>query len=169
MSTLIKHIYEFLRHRSGVVAVEMALIMSAFLFVMLGLLEFGFLVKTRTEVANAARSGAQFALIDLTEDGIKTAADLDSTGVETAVKESTLGLLDGKITVNSSVFCSCRTGEVTDISDCDNDSDNDGIDDCADMAYLVKVEVSYAYNPLFDYPGLPDTFTVTKTSTLRYQ
>jgi Flp pilus assembly protein TadG len=144
---------------SGQSLIELALCMPLFLVILLGSVEMANIGWAAIQVNNAARAGAQFgsqsainaAESDPTTGGIAIAAKADAPNLTT-------------MTVTSSQPCQCvspTTGNATGAA-------------CTLAACLspnvimdsVQVNTSAVIKPVFHYPGLPASYTITGQATL---
>ncbi len=141
-----------IRDRRGNVCIEMAFLVTFLLVLVMGAYDFGRLAMEQAGVTQAARAGAQFAVLD-------QANALDSAGMEQAAKDEAE---DPNLVVKADSFCRCPGSTVK--VDCSTN--------CADGQYAplyVEVTVVDTFDMLFDYPGLPEpsSYTMTSTSTMR--
>ncbi len=141
-----------IRDRRGTVTIEMAVLVTFLLVLVMGAYDFGRLAMEQAGVTQAARAGAQFAVLDQAN-----AADID--GMRQAARAEAE---DPTLEVYPRSFCRCP-GSSTEDPSC-------GI--CPDGQYAplyVEVRVVDTLDLLFDYPGLPEanSYTMTSTSTMR--
>jgi hypothetical protein len=130
----------------------MAFLVTFLLVLVMGAYDFGRLAMEQSGVTQAARAGAQFAVLDQAN-----AADID--GMKQAAKDEAE---DPNLDVDAEWFCRCPGGSKT--LDC--------VTNCADGNFppkYVQVTVEDTLDMLFDYPGLPEpsSYTMTSTSTMR--
>jgi len=138
--------------RRGNVSIEMAFLVTFLLVLVMGAYDFGRLAMEQSGVTQAARAGAQFAVLDQAN-----AVDID--GMKQAAKNEAE---DPSLNVQARNFCRCP-GSSAEV-DCSTN--------CPDGQYAplyVEVSVQDTLDMLFDYPGLPgtDTYTMSSTSTMR--
>ncbi|MDX1425541.1 MAG: TadE/TadG family type IV pilus assembly protein [Kiloniellales bacterium] len=140
------------RDRRGNVSIEMAFLVTFLLVLVMGAYDFGRLAMEQSTVTQAARAGAQFAVLDQANatnaDGIRQAARAEAE--------------DPNLDVDPDWFCRCPGGPKT--TDCTTN--------CTDGNFppmYVEVTVEDSLAMLFDYPGLPETktYTLRATSTMR--
>ncbi len=141
-----------IRDRRGNVSIEMAFLVTFLLVLVMGAYDFGRLAMEQSGVTQAARAGAQFAVLDQAN-----AADNDGM-IQAARDEAENPTLD----VFPRQFCRCP-GSAAEVA-CGGT--------CADGQYAplyVEVRVVDTLDMLFDYPGLPEpsSYTMTSTSTMR--
>ena len=121
--------------RRAVATVEFALILPILLAITMGIIEFGYQVKTQLTVANAAREGVRFA-----------ALGNQSTDVKTRIKGAagTLNpaLTDGQIMLDQTSDKSSTSPSYTAWA-----ADSGGKNGVP-TGNLLRVTVTYPYNPL---------------------
>lgn len=142
-------------NEAGSALVELALMFPIFLIMLIGSAEFGRLAYDAIEVANAARAGAAYgAQSHITASdtaGIALAATQDAPNVTGVV-------------ATSSHSCVCSTGATL---VCTN-----ALASCASPARIlesVQVNTTATVGPLFNYPGMAHTFTLTGQAILRVE
>ena len=153
----------FLRSQSGQAMIELALVTPLLLLLSLGVIELGRYAYIGILVGNAARAGADYGAQSLAQStdtvGIQTAADNDfqSNGQQVS-----------NLTVTSSTACGCDSGGTTTAQTCTVVSAN-SCTSVATQVWVVTVSVtaSGTFSPMFTYPGLPGSITISRTSTLR--
>ena len=143
-----------IRDRRGNVSIEMAFLVTFLLVLVMGAYDFGRLAMEQSGVTQAARAGAQFAVLD-------QANAADSAGMIQAARDEAE---DPTLQVNPISFCRCPGTTAKDLT-CATAI-------CADGQYAplyVEVTVTDTLDMLFDYPGLPEpsSYTMTSTSTMR--
>ena len=141
-----------IRDRRGNVSIEMAFLITFLLVLVMGAYDFGRLAIEQAGVTQAARAGAQFAVLD-------QANATDTDGMKQAAKDEAE---DPNLDVDARNFCRCP-GDPTEVSCAAN---------CPDGQYAplyVEVTVTDSVDMLFDYPGLPEkgSYSLTSTSTMR--
>ena len=137
---------------AGNVTIEMALLLTFLLILVLGAYDFGRLALTKSEVTNAARAGAQFAVLD------QTNADDDDRLIQAARDEA--NDVYNELVITPTNFCRCPGSSAS--VDCSTT--------CADGGYTalyVQVTVQDEMELLFTYPGIDDVQTLSSTSILR--
>lgn len=143
-----------IRDQRGNVSIEMAFLVTFLLVLVMGAYDFGRLAMEQSGVTQAARAGAQFAVLD-------QANATDTAGMIQAARneaEDTANALN----ITARNFCRCP-GSSAEVACASN---------CADGQYAplyVEVTVQDTLDMLFDYPGLPEanSYTLTSTSTMR--
>jgi Flp pilus assembly protein TadG len=137
--------------RTGVTAVEFAIIAPIMVLMFICMADLGIGVYTDMQVNNAAQYGTEYAL----------AKGYDSSAITTAVKSAT-SLSSPNVTPTE--FCGCPASSgVTNIS-C-NASCSDG----GKVGTYVQVAVSSTYTTMLSYPGLPSSYNLSAQSTVRLQ
>jgi Flp pilus assembly protein TadG len=153
-----------LRSPSGQSLLEVALLLPMLLALLLGVIEMGRYAYISILVGGAARAGASYGAQNLVQSvdtaGIQTAADNDfqSNGQSTA-----------SLTVVSSTSCGCDSGGTITGFPCSTIT-NGNAGSCtlpAHWVVMVSVTASGTFNSLFNYPGIPNTLTVSNTATFR--
>ncbi|MGB6836982.1 MAG: TadE family protein [Dehalococcoidia bacterium] len=127
------------RYQRGQSLVEFALLLPLLLIIMLGVLDFGRVYFAYVSVTNAARNGAHYASATT-----EKAGDLD--GIRGAALADTENLLNTSPT-NPAV--SAQTG-----------LDSQG-------KTYASVTVSYTFETMFPWPGIPDSVDMQRTVRMR--
>jgi Flp pilus assembly protein TadG len=160
----------FFRAQSGQSLIEVSLLVPLIIALFFGAVELGRFAYITILVGNAARAGAAYgsqSLLDATtpsgasvNPGIQTAADNDfqNNGQNTSA-----------ITVTSSTTCGCDyDGTFTAASACTTTgSSTAGTCASGQWVVLVNVTVSGTFQPIFRYPWISNSITLTKTVTMR--
>ena len=141
-----------IRDRRGNVSIEMAFLVTFLLVLVMGAYDFGRLAMEQSGVTQAARAGAQFAVLD-------QANAADDAGIIQAARDEAE---DPTLIVAPDSFCRCPGTTAKDPA----------CAICPDGQYAplyVEVTVTDTLDMLFDYPGLPEpsSYTMTSTSTMR--
>lgn len=140
--------------RCGNVTIEMAFLITFLLVLVMGAYDFGRLAMEQSGVTQAARAGAQFAVLD-------QANATDTAGMIQAARDEAEDT-NNELNVTARNFCRCP----------DSAAEVDCSTNCADGQYAplyVEVSVVDTLDMLFDYPGLPEanTYSLSSTSTMR--
>ncbi|MGC9199921.1 MAG: TadE/TadG family type IV pilus assembly protein [Acidobacteriaceae bacterium] len=143
------------RSDRGQALVELALTLPLCFLLLVGAAEFGRLAYLAIEVANAARAGAAY--------GAQTAITAsDTAGIALAATQDAPNVTG--ISATSSTSCVCSTGGAL---VCTN-----ALASCASPARIleyVTVNTTATVGPLFNYPGLPHTFTLSGQTIMRVE
>jgi Flp pilus assembly protein TadG len=131
--------------------VEMALIIPFLLLLVIGVIDFGRAYYDGIEVANAARAGAQYGLIN----------PGDTSGMEAAAKSEAADLPSSfSPTALSGCMCSDGTSATAPCSGATLTC----VSGTRQVNY-VQVNATFSYSPIFPWPGLPTTFPLASTAT----
>ncbi len=143
------------RNDRGQALVELALMFPIFILLLVGAAEFGRLAYAAIEVSNAARAGASYGA-----QSHITASDF--TNIQLAATQDALNVSGVSATAADS--CACSSGGTitcsTALTSCPSPNR---------IIEYVQVNTSGTIDPLFHYPGLPTTFTLTGQSIMRVQ
>lgn len=136
----------------GMAIVEFAILVPALMMLLIGLVEMGRFAYYSIIVANAARAGAQYGAQSLA-----TAADFN--GMKQAALTDGQNISGLTVPTLPSNFCQCADGSA---STCE-------ATDCSSSHRLtyVQVDTRGTYSSLFNYPGLPSTFTVNSQAIMQ--
>ncbi len=129
--------------RGGTAAVEFALILPVLMLLLLGCIDFGRFPHSYIAVTNAARAGAGFGSVNPYTTATATTWKAD---IKQAVIDE-MGKLDGFDTTQLNV-----TSSYID--------DGNGL-------WRVKVTVSYPFQTVVNWAGLPNTVTMQQTTVMR--
>jgi Flp pilus assembly protein TadG len=157
---------ENLRSQSGQSLLELAFALPVLLLLVLGVIELGRYAYIGVLVGNAARAGAGYGAQSLPQsvdkNGITTAVQTDFQ--DNAQDKSNLSLSS----INSSVSCGCDSGGTVTTAGCTTNA-NPTAGTCAAGHWVVIVSVTATgtFNSLFNYPGIPASITVSRTSSMR--
>ena len=150
-----------IRHRqSGQSLLELAFLVPVLLLLALGVIEVGRYAYIGILVGNAARAGAAYGTQSLPHSvdtaGITTAADNDFQNNGQNVSN---------LTITSTVSCGCDSSGSVAAAACTGA----GAGTCASGHWVVilSVTASGTFSSLFNYPGIPSSITVSRTSSMR--
>jgi Flp pilus assembly protein TadG len=139
------------------------------LALLLGAIETGRYAYISILVGNAARAGAAYGAQSL-------AQSVDTAGIQTAAANDfqNNGQNTGDLAISSTTSCGCdSTGTITG-APCRNSlagSCAPGnpvmIPGSSHWVVMVSVTASGTFHSLFNYPGIPNTLTLSNTATLR--
>ncbi len=135
------------RCESGAALVEFAIVAPVLSFLLIGMVDFGRFMYDGILAANAARAGVQYGAQTLI-----TAKD--TSGQQTAATNDAAGL-SGLTATASQPWCEINGSATT----CGT----------ANSVAFVKVTVTGSFSPLIKYPGLPATFPVSGSATMRVE
>lgn len=139
-------------NRNGTAAVEFAIIGTFLSFLLLGVLDFGMGFWQYIEVGNAARAGAEYAANN----------GWNKSGIEGAVTGAT-PLHAISASPDPSEFCGCpdASSGIT-ASSCGSHCTHGGT-----AGTYVTVNAQATYATLFQVPGIPSTFPLSASTTVR--
>ena len=149
-----------LRAQSGQSMIEFAFVLPILLVLLLGVIELGRYAYVAILVGNAAHAGAFYGAQSHPQSvdtiGITAAADNDFQNN---------GQNLSALTVTSLASCGCDNGGTITSAPCTGT----GAGTCAAGHWVVAVSVtaSGSFAALFNYPGIPASITVSRTSTMR--
>lgn len=157
-----------LRSQTGQALLEVAVVTPLLLLLLVGTVELGRYAYIGILVGNAARAGAAYGAQGLPQSvcsapapcGIQTAADNDFQSNGQPVSA---------LTVTASDSCGCDSGGTITSAGC-NTATNPTAGSCTGngvWVVLVSVTASGTFSPLFNYPGISKSFTISRTSTMR--
>jgi Flp pilus assembly protein TadG len=145
------------RKQRGQAMVELAIALPILLLLTLGVIEFGRAAYYSIEVSDAARAGAQY--------GSQSLADAANTVNITQAALNSAQDISAGITFNPPPAQSCvcpGTAAVT-------GGDCTGLLGCFYPMVYVTVTTKYTLDTLFQYPGLPTSFSLNGSSTMPVQ
>ncbi len=133
--------------------IEFAIVLPVFVFLLIGVIEFGRYTYFAILASHAARAGVQYAAQNL-----ETAADANANGPGTAgaAKADAQNLSGWKVT--SAVVCTINSEP----SPCP--ASNAVV---SNVVYYVQVQVSATFSSLMKYPGIPQQLPVSATAMMR--
>jgi Flp pilus assembly protein TadG len=139
------------RDQRGVTAIEFAVIAPVMIGMFVSISDFGLGLYTQVQLANAAQSGAAYAM----------QKGYNSDTMKTVAQASTR--LTG-VTVATSQFCGCPSATGVTVTSC-TASCGDGLT----AGTFAQVIASKTYSTLLSYPGIPSTINMSETATARTQ
>ncbi len=141
-----------LRSVSGVASIELALLLPALVMLVVGVFDFGLVIHQKTQLAHAARAGAQYALIRRPTEG-------DLGGVETAVNDTAPPDTTGTRVIDANLWCECPATPGTVVS-CE-------ITTCDRSVYIwVSIEEEY-HATFYEILGISNPIHIKNEATLR--
>lgn len=153
---------------SGQALVELAFLLPMLVLLAVGIIEIGRYAYIGILVGNAARAGSAYGAQSLPQSvdttGIASAAKFDFAGAA-AGNTSKNGLTPGSLTVTSAVSCGCDNAGTVNGVGCNAV----GAGTCATGHWVVTLTVtaSGTFTGLFNYPGIPSSISVLRTSSMR--
>ncbi len=139
------------RNIDGVTAIEFAMIAPILIGLAIATVDLGLGVYTDTQLANAAHSGASYAVQYSYDPNAMTAAAQASTSLK-------------NVTVTSAEFCGCPTATGVTATSCTSTC-SDGLS----AGTFAQVTATKQYATLLAYPGIPATINLSKQATVRIQ
>lgn len=140
---------------TGQAMVELALVFPIFILLLIGAAEFGRLAYAAIEISNAARAGASYGSLSHI-----TASDLANIRLAATTDAANVA----GVTATATNSCACSTGAALTCST--------ALINCPGPARIIEyvtVTTSGTVDPLFHYPGLPRTFTLTGQAIMRVE
>lgn len=137
----------------GASILELALLLPILLLMLIGLIDFGRAYYLSSEVSAAASAGALYGCQN-------TTAAQDTTGIKAAAVADAPNV-SGLTVPTVSLACQC-SGSTASVS-CTSPG-------CGSSSHVIEwltVGTSATYKPLFPYPGVPSSLTLTGRATLR--
>ena len=159
-----------MRAQSGQALIEFALIIPIVLTLALGLIEAGRYAYIGILIGSAARAGAAYGAQSHTQSvdttGIQNAARYDFAGA-TSGSTKTNGQTVASLNVTSSVACGCDSSGTITPAGCST-ATNPTAGTCVSGRWVVVLSVtaSGSFPGLFNYPGVPNPFIVSRTASL---
>jgi Flp pilus assembly protein TadG len=142
----------------GQALVELALLFPVFILLLVGAAEFGRLAYAAIEVSTAARAGVAYGA-----QSHITASDY--AGMQLAATQDAPNVAGISATATNS--CACSSAPSTPVS-CTTVVTSCSPAPLHSLEY-VQVNTTATVGPLFNYPGLPHTFTLTGQATMRVE
>lgn len=152
-----------LDRRSGSALLELAVAMPILLMLVVGTVDFGRVYYKGMAVAQAARAGAEYAAQSV-------AKSIDTTGVRTAAENSVssdLTLTDGDISLSRTCECATDAGAFSATSPANTCTGNP----CTGSHLVITVNVTAAksFTTMINYPVIPHTVSITRSTKIRVQ
>jgi len=145
-----------LKTDKGTQLIEMAMLSPFLVALALGATDFARAAYWSITVANAARTGAQYA--------IQSESHSNKTALIQAAGQNDATDISGSVTVTTSRTCNCpgltATTTCTPTPICSGGVSKE---------MYVTVTATRAFTTLVDYPGLPHTVNLIRTAILRVQ
>jgi Flp pilus assembly protein TadG len=150
-SSLLLRARQVRRDKSGVTAVEFAIIAPLLIGMMMTIADLGLAIYTDVQLANAAQAGATYAM----------QKGYDGAGMTTVAQASTR--LTG-VTVATSQYCGCPSASGIASITCGSNC-SDGLT----AGTFAQISATKDYSTLISYPGVPASFHMVETATARTQ
>ncbi len=149
-----RFLQRFLCSERGISAVEFGLIVPVLVLLMLGAFDFAQGFREKQRLVNAAQAGAQYAAQN------RDFVDIPIADVEQRVRDTAADATDA-LEVAARYYCVCPAGgpEVACNSSCGEPP--------RPPRRLVEVDVQYAVDLLFGYPGIQDPFPLQATTVMQ--
>jgi Flp pilus assembly protein TadG len=144
--------WRYLADRRGNAAIELALLAPPLTLMLVGTADYGLGLYRQMQVQNAAQAGAEYALKN----------GFSPTAIGGAVTSATpLGVSASPAPVES---CGCPTGTAISSATCNSTCANG-----QKAGVYVTVGAQTTYTTIIPYPGIPNSYTLTASSTVRIQ
>jgi Flp pilus assembly protein TadG len=138
--------------KRGFATVEFALIAPLLLFLVAGVVDYALLMRDAIAVADAARAGAQFGSLNITNSS-------NTSGMQTAALNAAPDIKG--LTATAAQVCECSNGTVVNCSG--------GTCSSGPVRTYVQVTAQTSTTAIFTFWGLPFGGTVSSTATMRAQ
>jgi Flp pilus assembly protein TadG len=150
--------------QSGQSLIELAFALPVLLLLAVGVIELGRYAYIAVLVGNAARAGAGYGAQSLPQ-------AVDTAGITAAVQNDFKDKPSTNLSLSStdsSVSCGCDSGGTTTTAGCTTIV-NPSAGTCAAGHWVVIVSVTATgtFSSLFNFPGIPASITVSRTSAMR--
>ena len=135
----------------GLSGIEFAMIAPVLILAFIATADFGLAIYAKMEVENAAQAGTQYAAVN----------GYTSSSVSSAVT-STTSLSGLSASPAPTEFCGCPSTSGVSTATCNTN--------CASGAAAgtyVTASAKATYSTIISYPGIPDSYTFSSTSTVR--
>lgn len=143
-------------------AVELAMVAPVLGLVIIGVVDYGRIFSRASTLANAAKAGTQFAMINRPVQGDLT--DVVTTATNALPPDYTLSPPENSLTVQR--LCECPpVGSGTSV--CATPADVPACAAGEAASIYIQVTVTERYPTLFDYQFIPDMVDLSETSIMR--
>lgn len=146
--------YRATRAQAGSALIEFVAALPLLMLLLLGVVEIGRYAYFAIQVGNAARAGVQYGA----QNGVTA---MDTSGMTSAAKADGNNSIS-TLSVSPTNYCQCWDGTTGTAVACSGTCPNG-----SHLVEYVQVTVSGSVDPLFHYPMLPSTLTVSNTATMR--
>lgn len=157
----------FGRERKGSITVEVALSMTIFISVLLGMTDFGLAYSRQMEMENAVRAGSQFALARRPSLGPAASSQTALTSLQTlrqAVLNSATFLPSDPGSPELDVIAFCQCPDSTPVTCA---ASGGGALPCANRQTFVSFSMALPFDLLFPYPGVGSSVTLQAAHIVR--
>ena len=142
------------RRDAGNAIVELALVAPILVLVLIGVAEFGRFAYMAIEISNAARAGVAYGAQNHV-----TASDI--TGMQNAATGDGSNVPGISATANH--YCACSNASGTQVACLPTSCTSSPI------VEFVQVNTTASVSPIFNYPGISNTLTLTGRATMRVE
>lgn len=142
------------RNQRGSVMVETVFFAASMFLLLIGVLDISFAINNAIALDNAAYAGAQY--------GTTGSNSSNTSGMATAATNDAKGIPNFSATARNVCTCSV-TGTLSSLTTCPVSCGS------GSQIEYVQVITKSTYNTLLKYPGLPSSFIMSSTATLRVQ
>lgn len=143
--------FERLREEHGASLVELAIVLPAFLLLLLGAVDFGRAYYLSMEIAGAAEAAAVYGSQNPT----------DTAGMQLAALKNAPNVSNASV-ASATYGCECPDGSNYSAS-CSTTPTCTG----TTSVYRVDVTVTATYSPLFPWPGIPSSIALASSASMR--
>jgi Flp pilus assembly protein TadG len=143
--------------RRGSATLEFALVLPILLYLILGIIEFGWMIKSQLTIANATREGARFAALGNTSTAVRTRVKTVSTSLPTS-------LTDGQIVLDQTAD---RTSTSPTYSAWPSDTSDTPPKNGVVVGNLLRVTVNYPFKPLTGFFPFLKNRTLTSSASMQ--
>ena len=155
-SRLSKFVARLGKCEHGSPATEFALLAPVLLIMTVGVIDYGLVVRAKSEVEAAARAGLQKGFGDMWNHDSITAAAKETLSTDPAIQETA--------TVDVSPSCYCDGTLTASGDDCTKDTTCGG---GGTLTHYLTVTVAKTHETLLDYYAFPQELNLTGSATAR--
>jgi Flp pilus assembly protein TadG len=151
--------FHLLRDEHGASLLEMAFVLPLFLLLLFGAVDFGRAYYLSMEIAGAAHAAAMYGAQSVTN-------MTDTTGMENVAKDDAPNVPN--LSVGTPTYgCECATDTTgsTYSASCSTPPTCSGNNE----VYRVNVTVTGTYTPIFPWPKIPSSMTLSNSASMRLQ
>ena len=145
----------FFRCERGVAAIEFAMIVPVFALILIGIADYGMFMNQKMKIQDLSVTAVQYVAQGGSETNVVSGViNTSDFYVASAAKGQT-------INVTTSASCECANGNSISCNlTCPNTGDY--------LRHYYTVTLTSAYTPIFPYPGIPNSITLTGSSRMQY-